>query len=126
MDPRFAKPQSPEKNSSKAWSLEDIVRMANKVGLQYANAKKEAERLELLKPSVKAQIMLRIEKDESFSETKLRRLCETDAEYIGFIEKLAAAKGDSEKLRIKYESFKNLFEARRSMLSYQKAEMKLL
>ena len=33
---------------------------------------------------------------------------------------------DGDKLRIRYESYKNLFEARRSLLSYQKAEMKLL
>ena len=59
-------------------------------------------------------------------EAKLRRLTETDAEYVEFIEKLAQAKGDSERLRIRYESYKNLFEARRSLLSYQKAEMKLL
>jgi hypothetical protein len=53
-------------------------------------------------------------------------MTETDAEYVDFLEKLIAAKGECEKLRIRYESYKNLFEARRSLLSYQKAEMKLL
>jgi hypothetical protein len=90
-------------------------------------AKKEAERLELLKPTVRARVTLRLEGgDEKLSEAKLRRLTETDQEYVDFIEKLADAKGECDKLRIRYESYKNLFEARRSLLSYQKAEMKLI
>ena len=105
--------------------LEDIVHLANKIGLEYANARRDAERLELLKPTVRARISIRLD-DGNLTEAKLRRLTETDAEYVDFIEKLVAAKGDCERLRIRYESYKNLFEARRSLLSYQKAEMKLL
>lgn len=114
------KRQDPEK-----LGLEEIVHLANRIGLEYATAKKESERLELLKPTVRARISIRID-DGKISETRLRRLTETDSEYVDFIEKLADAKGESERLRIRYESYKNLFEARRSMLSYQKAEMKLL
>ncbi len=105
--------------------LEDIVHLANKIGLEYAGAKKEAERLDLLKATVRARVSIRLD-DGKLSEAKLRRLTETDDEYVNFIEQLAAAKGESDKLRIRYESYKNLFEARRSLLSYQKAEMKLL
>lgn len=105
--------------------LEEIVHVANRIGLEYANAKREAERLELLKPTVRARIAIRLD-DTSISEAKLRRLTETDPEYIEFIEKLVVAKGESDKLRIRYESYKNLFEAKRSLLSYQKAEMKLI
>jgi hypothetical protein len=105
--------------------LEEIVHVANRIGLEYANAKREAERLELLKPTVRARIAIRLD-DDAISEAKLRRLTETDPEYIEFIEKLVAAKGESDKLRIRYESYKNLFEAKRSLLSYQKAEMKLI
>ncbi|MCX6105300.1 MAG: hypothetical protein NTY08_05640 [Proteobacteria bacterium] len=105
--------------------LEEIVHVANRIGLEYANAKREAERLELLKPTVRARIAIRLD-DASISEAKLRRLTETDPEYIEFIEKLVVAKGESDKLRIRYESYKNLFEAKRSLLSYQKAEMKLI
>lgn len=105
--------------------LEEIVHVANRIGLEYANAKRDAERLELLKPTVRARIAIRLD-DASISEAKLRRLTETDPEYIEFIEKLVVAKGESDKLRIRYESYKNLFEAKRSLLSYQKAEMKLI
>ena len=105
--------------------LEDIVHLANKIGLEYANARRDAERLELLKPTVRARISIRLD-DGNLTEAKLRRLTATDAEYVDFIEKLVAAKGDCERLRIRYESYKNLFEARRSLLSYQNAEMKLL
>lgn len=105
--------------------LEEIVRLANKIGLEYVNAKKEAELLELLRPTVKARIMLRLE-SENLTEAKLKRLSETDQEYIEFLQKMTDARREAERLRVRYESYKNLFDARRSLLSYQKAEMKLL
>jgi hypothetical protein len=105
--------------------LEEIVHLANKIGLEYVRLKLEAEKLELLRPVIKAKIALRID-DGTMSEVKLRRLTDSDQEYADFIEKFTAVKAESERLRIRYESYKNLFEARRSLLSYQKAEMKLL
>ncbi|MEZ4742545.1 MAG: hypothetical protein R3B45_08870 [Bdellovibrionota bacterium] len=106
-------------------SLEDIVHLANKVGMDYVAAKKEHDRLELMKATVRARIMLKHD-DDKRSETKIRRLAETDAEYVEFLEKLSHAKAEYERLKMRYESYKNLFDARRSMMSYQKAEMKLL
>jgi hypothetical protein len=119
--------QTPTKGEgiSDKLSLEDIVHLANKVGLEFANAKREAEYLELMKPTIKARLIIKLD-DGSLTEGKLRRLMETDPEYVDFIERLANARRDSERLRIRYESYKNLFDARRSLLSYQKAEMKLL
>lgn len=111
--------------SSDRLGLEEIVHLANKIGLEYATARKEADRLELLKPTIRARIMLRID-DGEMSESRLRRLTETDSEYVEFIEKMAETRGEAEKLRVRYESYKNLFEAKRSLLSYQKAEMKLV
>jgi len=113
------------KDKADKLGLEDIVHLANKIGLGYAVAKREAERLDLLRATVRARVSIRLD-DGELSEAKLRRLTETDDEYVNFIEQLAAAKGECDKLRIRYESYKNLFEARRSLLSYQKAEMKLL
>ena len=105
--------------------LEEIVKLANKIGLEYVSAKKHADYLELMKSPTKAKIALRLE-SKDISETKLKRLTESDPEYLEFIVKLTEAKEKSEQLRIRYESYKNLFDARRSMLSYQKEEMKLL
>jgi hypothetical protein len=125
-EPRDSKQiQSENQGATEKLGLEEIVHLANRIGLEYASAKREAERLELLKASVRARIAIRLD-DETLSEAKLRRLTETDPEYLEFIEKLVTAKGECEKLRIRYESYKNLFEAKRSMLSYQKAEMRLL
>lgn len=112
-------------SASDRLGLEEIVHLANKVGLEYAVAKKEADRMELLKPTIRARIMLRLD-DGSMSETRLRRLTETDADYVDFLEKMAEMRGEAEKLRVRYESYKNLFDAKRSLLSYQKAEMKLI
>ena len=105
--------------------LEDIVHLANKIGLEYVQARREAEKLELLKNSIRSKVSIRLD-DGLMTEAKLKRLMEVDLEYLEFIEKLVAARAESEKYRIRYESYKNLFEARRSLLSYQKAEMKLL
>lgn len=105
--------------------LEEIVKLANKIGLEYAEARKIADRLDLLKPTIRARVAMRLD-NGSVSETKLKRMTETDDEYVAYLEELANARGESEKLRIRYESYKNLFDARRSLLSYQKAEMKLI
>jgi hypothetical protein len=105
--------------------LEDIVHLANKIGLEFVAARKEAERLELLKNTIRARISIRLD-DGSITEAKLKRLMETDVEYEDFLNKLVTARAEAEKLRVRYESYKNLFDARRSLLSYQKAEMKLL
>lgn len=106
-------------------SLEEIVHVTNTIGLEYVDAKKEAERHELLKPTVKAKIMVALD-DGQMTETKLKRLAESDEDYIAYLEKLSELKQKSERLRVRYESYKNLFEAKRSLLSYQKAEMKLI
>ena len=114
-----------QKSATRQLNLEEIVHVTNKIGMEYAVAKKLAEKLELMKPTERARAMERYD-DGSMSEAKIRRLAEVDTEYISFLEKLSEAKAECEKLKIRYESYKNLFEARRSMLSYQKAEMKLM
>ena len=105
-------------------SLEEIVHITNKVGLEYVDAKKEAERLSLLRSSTKAQIMNRLDTGD-ISEAKLLRMAEIDPEYIDYIERMSEVKRKASRLQVRYESYKNLFEAKRSLLSYQKAEMTL-
>ena len=119
------KESSPQQNNKTPLTLEDIVTLANKIGLEYVKSKKKADYYELIKASKRAEFMEKHD-DGTRTETKIRRLAETDSEYINFLEELSKAKFESEQLKIRYESYKNLFEARRSMLSYQKAEMTLL
>lgn len=117
-----------QNSKEKSWDklgLEEIVHITNKVGLAYVDAKKIAEHLDLMKPIIRAQISLRID-DDKISEAKLKRLAETDPEYISFLEKLTEARRECDKLKVRYDSYKNLFDARRSLLSFQKEEMKLL
>ncbi|MDE3270160.1 MAG: hypothetical protein OYH77_07740 [Pseudomonadota bacterium] len=111
--------------SAQQMTLEDLVHLANKVGLELVAAKKVCDRYELLKHTVRARIMQRLD-DGNHSETKLRRLMEVDAEYVSYLEKLIEARSQADKVKLRYESYKNLFEARRSMLSFRKAEMRLL
>ena len=118
MGPRDVKPND-------KLGLEEIVRLANKVGLEYVDAKKHAEHLELMKAPTRARIAFRHDNGE-YNESKLKRLTETDAEYLSFLEQLSEAKRSADRLKVRYESYKNLFDARRSLLSYQKEEMKLI
>lgn len=117
--------EAPKAEQSKPLTLEDIVTLANKIGLEYAESKRKAEYYELMKPTERARLMEKHDNGK-LTETKIRRLAETDPEYIAFLESLSKAKFECEQLKIRYESYKNLFEARRSMLSYKKAEMNLI
>lgn len=111
-------------------SLEEIIQLANKIGLEFVDKRREAERLELLRTTVRAKIMNRIEAeagtDAAIPEGRLKRLAEADAEYVQLLEQIAQTRADSEKLRIRYESYRNLFDARRTMISYKKTELKTL
>lgn len=111
--------------SEQQMTLEELVHIANKVGLELVAAKKVCDRYELLKNTTRAKIMQRLD-DGTQSETKLRRMMEIDAEYVSYLEKLIEARSQADQIKIRYESYKNLFEARRSMLSFRKAEMRLL
>ena len=111
----------------KELGLEEIIQLANKIGLEYVEKRKEAERLELLRTSVRAKIMNRIELTaDKIPEARLKRLAEADSEYIELLEKIVTLRAETEKLRIRYESYKSLFDARRTMISYKKVELKTL
>ncbi len=127
--------QSPAGGSSTAQSqrdlsLEEIIQLANKIGLEYADKRRDAERLELLRTTVRARIMNRIESEAgseaSIPEGRLKRLAEADPEYVQLLEQIASTRAESEKLRIRYESYRNLFDAKRTMISYKKTELKTL
>ena len=105
--------------------LEELVKLTNKIGLEYVDAKKNAEYYDLMKSSVRAKIAIKLD-DGKMSEAKLKRITETDEEYVEFIENLTEARRNADRLKVRYESYKNLFDARRSLLSYQKAELKLI
>lgn len=111
-------------------SLEEIIQLANKIGLEYVEKRRDAERLELLRTTVRARIMNRIESeagsDNSIPEGRLKRLAEADSEYVQLLEQIAQSRAESEKLRIRYESYRNLFDAKRTMISYKKTELKTL
>jgi hypothetical protein len=105
-------------------SLEEIIQLAN------VDKRREAERLELLRTTVRSKIMNRIEAEAgagvTLPEGKLKRLAEADAEYIELLEQISFMRAESEKLRIRYESYRNLFDAKRTMISYKKVELKTL
>ncbi len=119
-------PQQPT-TQIKEMGLEEIIQLANKIGLEYVEKRKEAERLELLRTSVRAKIMNRIElTGDKRPEARRKRLAEEDSKYIELLEKIVSVSAETEKLRIRYESYKSLFDARRTMISYKKIELKTL
>jgi hypothetical protein len=117
-----------ESREEKELTLEEIIHLANKIGLEHVEKRKDSERLELLRTSIRARIMNRLEAEsvERIPEARLKRLAEADPEYIQALEDIAKARGEAEKLRVRYESYRNLFEARRTMISYRKTELKTL
>jgi hypothetical protein len=121
---------SPTSGSQRELTLEEIIQLANKIGLEYVDKRRDAERLELLRTSVRAKIMNRIEAESgpeaSIPEGRLKRLAEADSEYVQLLEQIAHMRAESEKLRIRYESYRNLFDAKRTMISYKKTELKTL
>lgn len=116
--------------SQRDLSLEEIIQLANKIGLEYVDKRRDAERLELLRTTVRSRIMNRIENDAGtenpIPEGRLKRLAEADPEYVQLLEQIAQTRAESEKLRIRYESYRNLFDAKRTMISYKKTELKTL
>ena len=111
----------------KEMALEEIIQISNKIGLEYVDKKKEAERFELLRTSIRAKIMNRLELGgEKIAEARLKRLAEADFEYVDLLEKIVSTRAEAERLRIRYESYKSLFDARRTMISYKKVELKNL
>ena len=125
MNRKSPDPSPPDAKNWGKLGLEEIVKITNKVGLAYVEAKKQADYYELLNPTLRAKVAIRID-DGKLTEAKLKRLTEMDDEYVEFLKKLSDAKSESNKLKVRYESYKNLFDARRSLLSYQKEEMKLI
>jgi len=123
---------TPDEGSSRGnnteLSLEQIINLANRIGLEYADRRREAERLELLRTSLRAQIMNRLEAEspERIPEARLKRLAEAHPEYLQLLENIAEKRADTEKLRVRYDSYRNLFEARRTQISYKKAELRNL
>ncbi len=111
----------------KEMALEEIIHISNKIGLEYADKRKEAERLELLRTSIRSKIMNQIERtNEKIPEARLKRLAEADFEYVDLLEKIALLRAEAEKLKVLYESYKSLFDARRTLISYKKVELKNL
>lgn len=121
---------APAAGSQRELTLEEIIQLANKIGLEYVDKRRDAERLELLRTSVRAKIMNRIEAEAapeaSIPEGRLKRLAEADSEYVQLLEQIAYMRAESEKLKIRYESYRNLFDAKRTMISYKKIELKTL
>ncbi len=114
-------------STAREMGLEEIIQISNRIGLEYADKRKDAERLELLRTSVRAKIMNRIElSNEKIPEARLKRLAEADSEYTNLLEKIASTRAEAEKLRIRYDSYKSLFDARRTLISYKKVELKTL
>jgi hypothetical protein len=117
------KPLEPKKDG-KELSLEDIIKLSNRIGLEYIEKRKEAELTELLRTPLRSKIMNRLEMEQGkLGEAKLKRLAEVDLEYIDLLKKISILRAEADKLRIRYESYKSLFDAKRTMISYKKLEL---
>ena len=60
----------PKASKNPQLTLEDIVTLANKIGLEYAESKRNAEYYELIKPTERARLMEKHD-DGKLTETKI-------------------------------------------------------
>lgn len=109
--------------------LADRIEAAGKLWVEY---KQVAARMEELKKTLKAQLSNRIEadyeakKEKAPSEAKLDRLARGSDEYIAHVELMIENQQVAHIQFIEYEALKNLYEAKRSDMSFEKAKMGLI
>ena len=72
-----AKNEQENEKKAPALDLEEIVGLTRQIGLEYAEAREESERLDLLKATARARAIERYD-DGHHTEVKLRRLGELD------------------------------------------------
>lgn len=109
-------------------SLEQVVVEAETKGKEWVSAKQVAKRLEELKKYKLSKVMNEFEISEKVnggkvSETKLKRLAEGSKDYKDHVEEWVIADKEANKLRIEYDALINFYEAKRSMLSLEKAKV---
>lgn len=109
--------------------LETLSYEIEKKGKIWIEAKQIAERYEELKKTILAEIQNNTESyntGKELSESKLKRLAEGSDMYKAHIEEMCAAKKNASVAYIEYEALKNLFEAKRSDQSFEKAKLQLI
>jgi len=111
--------------------LEDQAEEASQLGQEWVERYQAYRRLmegqKTFISDIKNRIASEVEsKGRAVTEQKLERLALANPEYVKFTETLCQAEAASLKAKIKFETAKNKFEAKRSWVSLEKARMNLV
>ena len=109
--------------------LESLAYEIEKKGKAWIEAKQVSERYDELKKIVLAEIQNNLEltnTGKELSEARLKRTAEGSDKYRTHIVDMCEVKKNASVAYIEYEALKNLFEAKRSDQSFEKAKMQLI
>ena len=105
--------------------LENLVKQINEAGLAMVEAQLKASQLADDEKNFLATLMSDLEKaiDEKTSETKLERMARGSSEFRDYVRGRVLAQGEAQRLRVRYQSYQSLFEAKRSELALEREKI---
>lgn len=101
---------------------DSLVAHLHDSGVAWVEAHLKASQLEEDQKPFLASIANEMDQGE-FSEAKLERLAKGSAPYRDYIAGMCAARADALRKKVKYESWQNLFEARRTLAATERVKI---
>jgi len=106
---------------------EGLVKSIHDSGMAWVEAKLKAEQLEEDQKPYLASLINELEQslsdDTRFSETMMDRKCRGSRQYREYIAGMCLARAAALKAKVKYESWQNLFEARRTEAATERVKL---
>ena len=106
--------------------LERRILRAEELGQKWAAADEIFYQLDETKKTVLADLMRDLDTDGKASEARLERLARSSQQWRDHIGRLAIAKGEMLRAKVRYESAVAYYEAARTTESTKRVEMQLL
>lgn len=107
--------------------LERLVVEIQQAGQAWIDAKLKSDQLEDGVKNYLAALMNALEeeqfKERTVSESKLERLARGSAEFGEYITGKCAAVAETQRKRVRYEALRDLWEARRSQLAFERVQI---
>lgn len=109
-------------------NLEKFVTEYQNAGIAWVEAKLLCDQLEADEKNYLAALMNAIDhaETEKVSESKLERLARGGKEFREYCRSVATARAEMLRKRVRYDGLEKLFEAKRSKLSFEKEQLKIL
>jgi len=107
-------------------NLESLVIEIQQAGQEWIEAKLRSDQLEDGEKNFLAALINSLDdamKGQKVSETKLERLARGSADFREYVTGKCCAIAETARKRVRYESLRDLFEARRSEFAFERAKL---